>query len=132
MSGPVFGSMSSQAHQAHIALSGPMTNIVQQGSNLGSYSTFSSPNPYYNSTFGSVTLCQVLSDGRPRQIAHSGWNNRWARKVICTSSSHSTSTKALSVAAARDAQLLAYPTADVLIPANRRRRNRPQPRTQHR
>ena len=41
--GPRFGFKSTLAHQAHITLSGPMTNIVQQGSSLGSYLTFSSP-----------------------------------------------------------------------------------------
>ena len=40
--GPRFGSMSSQAHQVHIALSGPMTGIVQQGSSRGSFPTFHS------------------------------------------------------------------------------------------
>ena len=64
--GPV--PMSSKAHQAHIALSEPMTSKVQQGSNLSSSPTFLSPNPYINPTIGSLTLCQVLSGGRQRQI----------------------------------------------------------------
>ena len=50
---------------------------------------------------------------------------------ISTSSGHSTTTKALSVAAACDAQLQAYPTTDVLTPASRRRRNQSQTRTQY-
>ena len=38
--GPRFGSISSFAHQAHIALSGLMSSIVQQGSSLDSCLTF--------------------------------------------------------------------------------------------
>ena len=37
--GPKFGSKTSLAHQALIALSGTMSNIDQQGSSLGSYPT---------------------------------------------------------------------------------------------
>ena len=39
----------------------------------------------------------------------------------------STSTKAFSAAVARHTQFQAYPTADVLTPASRRRRNHPAP-----
>ena len=45
-----------------------MTSIVKQGSSRGSCPTFPSPNPYYNPTFWSLTLCQVLSGGKHRQI----------------------------------------------------------------
>ena len=48
MPGPRFGSMSSYANQAHIALSGPMTSIAQRGSSLGSCPTFLSPYPHFN------------------------------------------------------------------------------------
>ena len=41
--GPRFGSKSSYAHQAPIAQNGPMTNIVQQGSSLGTCPTMSKP-----------------------------------------------------------------------------------------
>ena len=41
----------------------------KQGSSWGSCPTFSSPNPHYNPTFESLTLCQVLSGGRQRQIS---------------------------------------------------------------
>ena len=44
---------------------------------------------------------------------------------IRTSSGHSTTKKALSAAAADDEQLQANPTANVLTPASRRRRNEP-------
>ena len=44
--GPRFGFMSSSAHQAHIALSEPMTSIARQGSSLGSCPTFLSPKPH--------------------------------------------------------------------------------------
>ena len=40
---PRFGSMSSKAHQAHIALSGTMTRIVSQGLSLGSCPPSPSP-----------------------------------------------------------------------------------------
>ena len=43
-----------------MALSGSMSSTDQQGSSLGSFPTFPSPKP----TFGSLTLCQVLSSGR--------------------------------------------------------------------
>ena len=66
-SGPKFGSMSSQVHQAHIALNGPMTSIVQQGSNLGLYSIFPFPTPTIIQASGHLTLCQVLSGGRQNQ-----------------------------------------------------------------
>ena len=62
--GSLFGSKTSQVHQAHIALSGPMTSIDQQGS------TFSSPNPHFNPTFRSLILCRVLSSGRQQQITN--------------------------------------------------------------
>ena len=45
-----------QPYVAHITLSEPMTSRVQQGSSLGSCSTFPSPNPHYNPTFGSFDL----------------------------------------------------------------------------
>ena len=44
----MFGSMSSFSHEAHIALSRPMTSIVKQGSNLGAGPTFSAQTPHYN------------------------------------------------------------------------------------
>ena len=50
--GPRFGSMSSKAHQTHIALSGPMTSIVKQGSILSWFPTFPFPNPHYNRPSG--------------------------------------------------------------------------------
>ena len=52
----MFGSMSSQAHQAHIALSELMTSKVLQGSNLGSCPTFPALNPHFKPTFGSFDL----------------------------------------------------------------------------
>ena len=82
--------MSSLAHEAHIALNEPMTSIGtwahvwvhvqlgssahlvqcermisvdQQGLSLGSSLAFPSLNSYNN-----LTLCQVLSSGRQRQI----------------------------------------------------------------
>ena len=58
----MFGSKSSLAHQAHIALSEPMTSKVQQSFSLDSSLAFPSPNPLINPTFRSVTLCQVLSE----------------------------------------------------------------------
>ena len=61
--------MSSEAHQAHIGLSEPMTSIVQLGSSLGSCLTSPSPNSYHNPAFRSLTLCQVLSGGRKRQTS---------------------------------------------------------------
>ena len=64
--GLTFESMSSKAHQAHIVLNESMTSIVQQS--FGSCPTSSSLNPYYNPTFGSLTLCHVLSGGRQRQV----------------------------------------------------------------
>ena len=64
----MFGSMSSSAHQANIVLSEPMTSQVQRGSSLGSCPTFPSPNSHFKPTFGSLTLCQVLSGGKLRQI----------------------------------------------------------------
>ena len=56
MPGPMFGSMFSRAHQAHIALSEPMTSIVQQGSSLGSCPTSLFLNPYYKRTFVSSSI----------------------------------------------------------------------------
>ena len=47
---------------------GSMTSIVQQGSSLSSCPTFPSPNPHFNPTYESLTLCQVLSGGRKWQI----------------------------------------------------------------
>ena len=64
----MFGSMSCQVHQAHIALCEPMTSIVQQSSSLGWSPTSPSLNLHYKPTFGSLTLCQVLEGGRQRQI----------------------------------------------------------------
>ena len=55
-------------HIAHIALSETMTNRIKQGSSLGLCPTFPSPNPHFKPTFGSLTLRQVLSVGRQRQI----------------------------------------------------------------
>ena len=66
--GPMFGFMSTKAHQADIALSELMTNIVQQGSRLGPSQTSPSLYPHYKSNFSSLTLCQVLSGRRERQI----------------------------------------------------------------
>ena len=60
MPGFTFESMSSKAHQAHIARSEPMTSKVKQGSSLGSCPTFPSLNPHYNRPL-SLNLCQVLS-----------------------------------------------------------------------
>ena len=64
----MFESRSSWAHQAHITLSEPMITILKQVSNLGSGLTFPSPNSHYKLTFGSLTLCQVLSGVRQRQL----------------------------------------------------------------
>ena len=61
--------MSSYTYQAHIASSEPMTNKVPQGSSLGSCLTLASPNPHYKPTFGSLTLCQVLSVESQKQIS---------------------------------------------------------------
>ena len=63
-----FGSMSSKGHQTRIALSEPMTGIVQQGLSLSSSMTSPSLNTHFKSTFVSLTLCQVLPYGRQRQI----------------------------------------------------------------
>ena len=68
MPGLTFESISSKDHQVHIKLSEPLTGIVQQGSSLGLNQTSASFNPHYNPTFGSLTLCQVLSGRRQRQI----------------------------------------------------------------
>ena len=60
--GLMFGSMSCDALQAHIALSEPMTSIVQQGPSLGSSSTPPSLNLHYNRPTGHwpcVTSCLV-------------------------------------------------------------------------
>ena len=48
----MFGSMSCKAHQAHIALSEPMTSVVQQGSSLGSCPTSPTFNPHYSRLLG--------------------------------------------------------------------------------
>ena len=45
-----------------------MISKVQQGLSLGSCTTFPSPNLHFELTFGSLTLCQVLSSGKQRQI----------------------------------------------------------------
>ena len=45
-----------------------MTSIVKQGSSLGLCPTFLSPNLHYNWPSGHLTLCQVLSGRRQRQI----------------------------------------------------------------
>ena len=100
-----------------------MTSIVQQGSSLGSSLTSPSLNPNYNRTSGHWPY-QALSGGKQRQIQLVG------KEGICASSGHSPTTKALSAAAARDVQLQAYPTADVLTPTSRWLRNQPQPQTQ--
>ena len=47
-----------------------MTSIDQQGSSLGSSPTFPSPNLHFKPTFRSLTLCQILSGGRQRQITY--------------------------------------------------------------
>ena len=41
-----------------------MTSIIQKSSSLASSPTSLSLNPHNKPTFGSLTLCQVLSDGR--------------------------------------------------------------------
>ena len=41
----------------------------QQGLSLDSCLTFPSPNPHFKPTFESLTVCQVLSDRRQRQIS---------------------------------------------------------------
>ena len=46
-----------------------MISIVQQGSSLGSCLTFPPPNSHYKPSFGSLTLCQVSSGERQRQIS---------------------------------------------------------------
>ena len=58
----------SLAHQAYIALGEPVTGMDEQGSRLGSCPTFPSSNPQFKPTFGSLTLCQVLSGGRQQQM----------------------------------------------------------------
>ena len=79
--------MSSKANQAHIALTEQMSCFVQlqahvtlreptssidlQGSSLSSCLTPPSLNPHYKPTFESLTMCQVLSGGRQRQIISS-------------------------------------------------------------
>ena len=45
-----------------------MTCKVQLGSSPGFNPTFPSTNPHFKATFASLTLCQVLSGGRQRQI----------------------------------------------------------------
>ena len=55
------------AHQAHIALSEPMSNIDQQGSSLGSFPTFPSPYPHFNRPSGNwpcVEPCLVGDIGK--------------------------------------------------------------------
>ena len=47
-----------------------MTSKVQQGLNLGLSLTSPTHNPYFNLTFGSLTLCQVLSGGRQKQLIY--------------------------------------------------------------
>ena len=85
MPGPMFGSMSNWAHQAHIAISGLMTSIDQQG--LGSCPNLISPNLHNKPTFESLTWWQVLSSGS--QI--SGWqpNSPKLGGVVSVSSSSS-------------------------------------------
>ena len=95
-----------------------MTSIIQQSSSLGSCPTFPSPKPHYNrpsghwpcvksclvggrdkyTYSGPVPDCQCSMTGlRPRdKYTHSSSESRWARKVIRTSSSQGTPTKALS------------------------------------
>ena len=68
---PRFETMSSKAYQAHIVLSWPMTTIVKQDSSRGTSPTFPSSNLHFKPTFGSLTLCRVLSSGRQRKIQHS-------------------------------------------------------------
>ena len=75
----MFGSMSCEAHQAYIALSEPMTSIVQQGSSLGSCPISLSINPHYKPTFGSLNLCQLLSEGSQWQIPPSLAPRKWIR-----------------------------------------------------
>ena len=69
---PGLKSKSSKAHQAHIALNEPMISIVKQGLSQDLSQTFPSLNPHFKPTFGSLTLCQVLSGGRPWQIEPRG------------------------------------------------------------
>ena len=59
MPGPMFGSMSNKAYQAHIALSEPMTNTDQQRLSLVSSATSSSVNTHFKLTFGSLTLSHI-------------------------------------------------------------------------
>ena len=65
---PHLGSWNCLPHQAHIALSEPMSSTDKQGSSLGSFPTFPSPLSPLLSAFGLLTLCQVVSGGRQRQI----------------------------------------------------------------
>ena len=60
----------------HIAPSEPMTSIVQQGTRLGSCSTFPSLKP----PLKKKTLCQILSGGKQRQISLSGSKWGWERR----------------------------------------------------
>ena len=49
---PHLGSWNCLAHQAHIALSEPMSYIDQQGRSLGSFPTFPSSYPHFNQPSG--------------------------------------------------------------------------------
>ena len=60
MPGLRFDFMFNKIHPAHIELSKPMSNIVQQGSGIGSCPTSPSLNRHYNPNFGSLSLCEVL------------------------------------------------------------------------
>ena len=116
--GPMFDSMSSQAHRAHIALRGPMTCIVQQGSSLSL--TFPSHKSHYYSVFWSFDLVSspVWCE------AETNITFRLREPVGEEGMDHSSTTKDLS-AAAKDAQLQVNLTADVLTSARRRCWNQP-------
>ena len=63
-----FGSMTSKAHRAYIALGRPMTSIFHQGLSLGLCPTLLSLISPLLSTFGLLIFCRVLSGGRQWQI----------------------------------------------------------------
>ena len=65
---PHLGSWNCLPHQAHIAPSETMSSIDQQGSSLGSFPTFPSPLSQLYAAFGLLTMSQVMSGGRQRQI----------------------------------------------------------------
>ena len=67
---PRFGSMSSLVNQAHIALSGLMTSIVQQGSNLARARPSSPLNPHYNRPSGYWPCVKSSLGGRYKYQQH--------------------------------------------------------------